>query len=958
VREAFKDLFFSMVQQHCGTFSPIRIPVAGLRSAGEFYQAMLPLKRYTFMKDLLERQPYIYSALLDNFAQSWSNSLLHTLVTEACEAIVKGEVVSSLVGVVRSHMRWLLAPLVVLLLQRLWSFWALDGVAALGATDKTREGEIVRAEKVLIVKDVLATIRAPPLKELLSAVDGEPLMVLPRFFPGERRAVASSLVLYDAIADQIQKMLDKALAQLTRNKRAPNDTLVRLKELVKADKDEGGTLWHIVERIQSNRDLYSLFRNDFVLRTLRLPFLKSPWVELCGDVLESLSLGLPDCDGQTLLGLFVIKHFDHAKLAYLNICLLPLQLLEDPPLEEPLLHAVPRFASVKEIEGFIAAVTINILWDRLAELMGQKGKDVDKMMNWCQVFRSLRSRIGGKWQIRSMLEQYAGQHGQSHSTRFDIMLGIFLYALNLSVNSAELLKDLAHADVKDIITQLLKEDQRGEEQGEKEPGERKEGGLIGVMGLVAALVQAYRTRLREEKQPSDKEQHDVMHLVQDVVIAMLHEDQNNPLHLPELLEDWQIFFSLTNQAQLLPRIQARKDAEQITALWKLLRREWQNSFLYSWLKERGRPLEWYNRLCDVLGEVTDAVLPPAQDEAYLFHPTWKSGVQGEQKEKAQDREHMVMEDMLYHVHLKEYRDETLLELCTGYRQVGEVLAQPDSNKLQRTATQIALRIRLAALGVLILQKAAQNLSATEAADPVASIRAWPSQPVPILEIVKGLLVGGGDAPTNRKPLFFEDGDLYFLSHFNVGKGLITLLGSQEALNLLGLEKWFIGQGVSAPNYCLFSFMLEGQSELGRGYQAFKAQVAGGNVENFMAYVNGEVAKGERARNCLRMFVILVCYYEYFSKGQACALVQQQLNTGLAALLDINAEEIDIYQLLSNAPQPAGGSQDIDGLQYMFSQEAFAPNQQVKFDSTLTNLMVNNLAVAVGSPRESNHIYPR
>jgi len=36
------------------------------------------------------------------------------------------------------------------------------------------------------------------------------------------------------------------------------------------------------------------------------------------------------------------------------------------------------------------------------------------------------------------LEQYAGQHAQSHSTRFDIMLGIFLYALNLSVNSAEL----------------------------------------------------------------------------------------------------------------------------------------------------------------------------------------------------------------------------------------------------------------------------------------------------------------------------------------------------------------------------------------------------------------------------------------------------------------------------------------------------------------------------------------
>jgi hypothetical protein len=101
-----------------------------------------------------------------------------------------------------------------------------------------------------------------------------------------------------------------------------------------------------------------------------------------------------------------------------------------------------------------------------------------------------------------------------------------------------------------------------------------------------------------------------------------------------------------------------------------------------------------------------------------------------------------------------------------------------------------------------------------------------------------------------------------------------------------------------------------------------------------------------------MYLVLICFHNFFNKNATCPFVTALLdNAKFIALLDINNEEKKCYQFFTQGPPDI--AENADELLWHFS----AKNDN-KFDTSLRYLFVNVLAVVLGLPRGSNHLYTR
>ena len=115
-------------------------------------------------------------------------------------------------------------------------------------------------------------------------------------------------------------------------------------------------------------------------------------------------------------------------------------------------------------------------------------------------------------------------------------------------------------------------------------------------------------------------------------------------------------------------------------------------------------------------------------------------------------------------------------------------------------------------------------------------------------------------------------------------------------------------------------------------------------------------------------LILVAYYEYFIKCKPCNVLQVLLQQpNIIPLLDINPVEKNAFDFVANGPVDVPDNVDI--LAYLFSIGMHITSIHIlilflgaikdpNFDSTSAHIMVNCLAVSLGLPRDTNHLYPR
>ena len=425
--------------------------------------------------------------ILTNFGNLWTSSLLNTVVADACKALQKGQAVGSLLQLIYLSLRFLLSPFVLQVTRMLCSNYSLEPIISI-RTDNPTPNDRQHSDLVHII---LRTLSPPPLIDILK-LNVETTISLARQFSTPPR-----LAMYDIISDQLLKLLDTATKRLS-NRIITHDLLdEEFAELVEKD-----SLYPAVQFIDNNPHLMRLFKEDFVTRTLQMSTMKSKLLEMAVEILDGLCFARANKYGVPRL--YIVKHFDEAKMTYLNVCLRPLLNLQDPPNFKQLLpprdQIGPMMSTAKDADAFILRVTVIVLWERLDGILRGKLEDAaESLDNWSQVFCALRARLKYRRTLALLLSV-------NELFWYDLQMCIFLYRLNFNISAKDALADVSGQHVKEawkVVATLRvhKDTYRG---------------LEGVLQLIASLC----TAAKDKSSPTQ-----ATHFVQDILYYFLHDDE-------------------------------------------------------------------------------------------------------------------------------------------------------------------------------------------------------------------------------------------------------------------------------------------------------------------------------------------------------------------------------------------------------------------------------------------------
>eukprot|EP00026_Physarum_polycephalum_P000017 Phypoly_transcript_00017.p1 GENE.Phypoly_transcript_00017~~Phypoly_transcript_00017.p1 ORF type:complete len:3587 (+),score=621.73 Phypoly_transcript_00017:1211-10762(+) len=903
VTKAFSSLFFQLLEQCCNDMNAYG--GQQLQHSRLFYFGNAR-NRFSTLQKVFDKFPFMLDDILTNFGNLWSLSLLNTVVADACKALQKGQALGSLLQLIYSSLRFLLAPFVLQVTKMLCSNYSLEPIMSI----KTENPSPDDKQHSSLLHIILRTVSPPPLIDILK-LNVETTISLARQFPTPPR-----LAMYDLISDQLLKLLDSAVKRLA-NKIITHDLLdEEFSEL--AEKDN---LYPAIQFIDNSAFLSRLFKEDFVTRTLQMSAMKSKALEMTVELLDGLCYARGNKLG--VLRLYIVKYFDEAKMTYLNVCLRPLLNLQDPPNLKAMLP--PRdqigkmMSTAKDADAFILQLTVKVLWERLDGILRGKFEDesVDMLDNWSEVFCALRARLKYRRTLALLLSV-------NELFWYDLQTCVFLYRLNFNVSAADTLANVNSQHVKEawkaVASQKVQRDSYR--------------GLEGVLHLVSSLFAAAKDKASPEQ---------ATHFVQDVLYYFLHDDE------APSAQDGTLFAITLNDISTFARLCTSElplagFKEQWDLLWKHVPFSWKVWTIHD-LVHNKRP-GWVGMVQNSIAETIHNFVkmedynytPRLLDKRHLPEPA---------------RQTCALEEALFYVTLREVECEAkedkadLLRLCQLYSEI-----KFDNIDVKQ---RILRCMRQVSLATLILSAVAAVMG-NPATDLEKLVDTWPKEISDTVVLLLAPPVAGN--PTGAPAA----ADVFLLQSVSPHQQLLKVLKSNTLLTKLTIPKWFVNDNIPVQNYFMFSFMIETQTALGKQYAAFKALVQAGAEPPILAHLNAELAKAgpenelDSIRGHYRMFLILISYYHFYADSKACAVLQNLYNQKgagtLEALLDINPTEMVAFQKL--AAGPIHVPDDIDALLYLFSIEA----QQQKADLTLVHIMVNSLAVCLGAPRDSNHIYLR
>ncbi|KAL6077130.1 Replication factor C small subunit [Balamuthia mandrillaris] len=966
-KAAFSHMFFDLLRKHCFAFRPSRtILLNKLKASKAFYSPQSSKQeRFDFMRELFRSHSYLYEAILERFVHTWSGPLLHAVVRESCEAVAMGQLFSSLVQTVCSSLRFLLEAQLIQILQPLWSFHSLETVVLASTVEQesSEEGQMSVTMMRRLIRMMIGCLEPPPLDNLL---ERRRESVRVRFATGERRANPASFPMYEDLEERIMTLMQQAITGLASQQRTAVDVHHKLAELTDHN------FLSVLRFIHSQPSLYLLFKQNFVQRTLKLGNnITSPWMDLYGLVLDSMS-AIRGTSKEAVLGLFISRQFDQPCLAFFALCLGPLQHLREPlPDVATVTKDLPAVPTPRALHGFACRLAIDQLWTRLTkdiiiDRSREKEEEQELLLNWCKCFRELRQRMPERQALLQLLIEEEEVKNALARMQFDSMLCIFLFQLNMNLSIEDLLARLRTDSVTQLVSAIVKKDQN-EKAKEKEDEKEKERGLhLAVRWMIA---------LCREKE-IEKNSHGGKYFVQDVIRSFLSKaTAEDDVLKEERMQDLELYLRLCAEneedSELL--------REFVATWWQELSLDWRTRLLYLFLRDQKEELQ--RPMLQLAGEV---IATSYSNRSHLLRYNYNSNHLTKKDENDQEKELEAiastaypLEDMLFFILLKQQEEDTENDILPTVAHRFEQLCneiEVASSQEGHNGLKVQLIIQRAALACILLRKAAQSLCDESKASALGIVEEWPEQPANTLGLVR-LLLCEMEGPKLGAPL---EAARFFFVAFPRDQGLVRLLKCREALQQLGLaERWAVAEdAASIGDGTRFSFMLEQNSETGREYQRFNGLIRQRELQAFNEYLRQQLENEEDValttlrRHRLRMFVLLVVYYDFFNQGKACPFLAEQLNiegSHLVRLLDINPQERQAILLFTNAPA-AASSRELDPLQFLFSADARKREEQrqqqendngdAAVDLTRANMIVNCLAIALGCPRESNHVYNR
>ncbi|KAJ1562914.1 hypothetical protein HK096_002079 [Nowakowskiella sp. JEL0078] len=286
------------------------------------------------------------------------------------------------------------------------------------------------------------------------------------------------------------------------------------------------------------------------------------------------------------------------------------------------------------------------------------------------------------------------------------------------------------------------------------------------------------------------------------------------------------------------------------------------------------------------------------------------------------------------IFMEQYMQADLHTLCTLYRTtIPPRYAQITFvNKVDRTALQL-----------IILRKSGKSLIGLSSQSPEDTLFA-------IRHILN----------TQLNELSTAACRLNFLSSLPK-TSIVELLKTPSLLEIFPVGDWLNKNNLEntessqLADFSLPSFTIDKDGSANdtakEGYFELRAVIASGNINLLHQYVHGMHVENKLAdRLKCRMQLIIICYFDYFQRNKCCALVNESLslaNSLLIRELCMTANELPAFRFIANGPIPRNSPRGSD-----VTMALFLENEK----SEIRDLMVIILAVVVGSPPKSTHLY--
>ncbi len=253
-----------------------------------------------------------------------------------------------------------------------------------------------------------------------------------------------------------------------------------------------------------------------------------------------------------------------------------------------------------------------------------------------------------------------------------------------------------------------------------------------------------------------------------------------------------------------------------------------------------------------------------------------------------------------------------------------------------TNASVLDQIHRAVLATRLLQTFGNDISTANSVTQL--VQNYPTVPVSIIDTIKKVIA---------QEVTVLNREAYLIQSIANDERLVELVRDQPLLERLGMASWFMNDAVDVSGGHLPSFIIDEHSPLHRKYQQMKQSIVAGSEEQFLQLLN------ENSVFESRMLLVLVTYYEFFVHGRACDFVKAKLDTILSQRLNLVPREISALLFISLGPKNTPVEFDP-----VFLFTAHAQQRPQVYDLKLAHMLVNMLAIAMGTPTDSNHLYIR
>lgn len=982
--ESVQALFRGLFSVEFGSILNKQIirPIEGLSSKGLSKKVYLiylnAASRKKAMVDLFEQAPALIDAILTQFANYWSNSLLHKIVESTCTDIRDGKATGGFIQLIRNSLRFMLISVCKNLLTAILSNLNMQPIYKMleeAQHDATKDlanakEEFVQAALKLVPAPSLETIiAASQLEDHESGASGGAVWYIP---PG--KCVVTTLPLFDTVVRNISAAIVSAM----RASEVSNIAL-NLEVFIPAfqeELDQSPSLKDALMLIDSSRLLRDAFYDDFVLYQLELPSLTDSLRHIVRVIVDAQVGNLERKGIQiTAAALFLIPvEFRHV-LSHVGLCLAPLSTL-NPDMADVESFGSQHGDSVQNwdpemVESKVHAFSIGLLWEHLrsATTVDHLDTPLDetKIWQWFEAFRDLHIRITNARWLKACSSDFLVL------SQYHRMNLLFEAIRAFSLSPQELLEfvklDRARDDLYDDPKVLASSTMHST---------RDALCLIRYVRDSVATVRAVEliaegepsAALRALNIASD-------HLAQSIVESSIFIDfkvHESPFSAPNLVENIGLFMHLAANAVPLDR--------RIVFPPEILRHfgtQWCLGQLLGLVSKVSKDPAWQEALYSASNIALRQSYDTDSTKYSLFVPFLTAGLDAlatlpadarlptQAKLKPHKRPHNPLELIWFQTFLKDEKDASWVELKADY---DSLAVGNKTDSVRRVALATSLIMRLA--------------DALSSADAFADASRFWLDPKTLSWIKTRLLSQTHSEDDLIHYGLPADGLSFLFSQLKSMDAVTWFLAQKPLLISMGLEDWHqplpTGEQIDTrhfrwmnlnepadPRYTIYKALSDHLTHDSNGLDALIAAIrtfthptrqppAPALDAPLPPLENLPITEAERTtvRLNVRMVLFMVVFQKFMARGLPCPVIQLNFvatNSPIAQLLDLTDLELRAYQFIAGGPRTNVHAQA--EVENHFSQSEFDRlGRRFDFEA---QLLVNNMSATLGMHRNSNHM---